>query len=552
MATKYVDLSQVASGTGVIGDPFNFADLISDANAAAVANSYLMKGSFTDTGDYDITCTADQSIKHRFVAWDATLYGPWRLKVNTLNIRPSLCQGGILFTDSVLYMGKSAAPIAQGMDYEFATCYINVANVQVWDVGWSQIFKGCNIVTGTNYAAYSTSTGPDFYDCLLSITTGLASISGPPVLSIINVNNCAISTDRATFVGSYSGSMGTETGTEYSWVAPSWPAWNAINTAFALATLVGAALTPPRPGTSPYTGYATDLFGVARTDIGAYYGTSPIPTGTRYIAEATAHGWTKNNIYTYNGSTWDETVAVEGLTSYDKTSNTTWQFDGTNWVLVISDEKGQINTITSKATPSGSDVLLIEDSADTFKKKKIAISSLQAPYLERVFYPCHVITRDAYPPVIEDVSFANNIGFTYPMMRLSGSAVREYFVALPMPINWDMGTVDMDIYFASLESPVDPAHQDIVIGAKIWADSLGNPINLDLGTFYSSTVAVTSQYNLCVASVTGIVPIVPSGNPLTYPGILWLKWFRAYGEALDTFDGKDVWCPYVSFRWRTV
>jgi hypothetical protein len=525
MGNIYVDLSQVATGTGVIGDPFNAAQFLADTTYLT-GDTYLLKGYASLSSAPNITKNQDSAKVFHMAAWDVVAYGPWVLKNSgSIIIQPDSLSGGFLET-------------------QFASvninCIGNVSNMVIKNgssgtknnVG---TYLGCTFIGGT-----AGINGVTFYDCVM--------------------NSAYLQTPenalwyRCVFSAVDWGS-GVRTDCQFGWTPPSWNTINnpPLDTEWDLSSagLLSTVAIPPQPGTVPYTGYVTDMWNNARTGIGGgYTPTVPIPTGTRYIAEATAFGWTINNIYTYNGSTWDETVAVEGLTTYDKADNTTWQFDGTNWVIVLSDEPAQISGLTGKTLPVGSDLLVIEDSADSFKKKKLSIADLQVPYLERVFYPCHVITRDAYPPIIEDISFANNSGFTYPMMRLSSSQVREYFVALPMPLHWDKGVVDFDIYFAALDAPVDPAHQDVVIGAKIWADSLGNPINLDLGTFYSSTVAVTSQYNLCMASLTGVTPIVPSGNPLTYPGILWLKWFRDYSDVLDTFDGFDVWCPYVSFRWR--
>lgn len=59
---------------------------------------------------------------------------------------------------------------------------------------------------------------------------------------------------------------------------------------------------------------------------------SPAVTGDRYIASATANGWTTNNIYEYNGSTWDETAAATGMTLVVTDEGKGYIFDGANWV----------------------------------------------------------------------------------------------------------------------------------------------------------------------------------------------------------------------------
>lgn len=56
---------------------------------------------------------------------------------------------------------------------------------------------------------------------------------------------------------------------------------------------------------------------------------------------------------------------------------------------VHGNASSEINAITTKGTPIGADVLLIEDSADTFSKKKVLISSLPSSSSDKyVYIPC--------------------------------------------------------------------------------------------------------------------------------------------------------------------
>ena len=61
-------------------------------------------------------------------------------------------------------------------------------------------------------------------------------------------------------------------------------------------------------------------------------------TGDRYIntttgtSSETAQSVTANYIYEWNGTTWDETVAIEGMAVWDKTADTNYTFNGTSWV----------------------------------------------------------------------------------------------------------------------------------------------------------------------------------------------------------------------------
>lgn len=67
-----------------------------------------------------------------------------------------------------------------------------------------------------------------------------------------------------------------------------------------------------------------------------YDPTSGLPagpsTGDRYIASATANGWTTNYIYEYNGSSWDETVSDEGQAVWVKDLDKVYTFNGSSWV----------------------------------------------------------------------------------------------------------------------------------------------------------------------------------------------------------------------------
>ena len=55
-------------------------------------------------------------------------------------------------------------------------------------------------------------------------------------------------------------------------------------------------------------------------------------TGDRYIASATANGWTDTYIYEYNGATWDEDIPNEGAAAWNETDDTNYTFNGTSWV----------------------------------------------------------------------------------------------------------------------------------------------------------------------------------------------------------------------------
>lgn len=71
--------------------------------------------------------------------------------------------------------------------------------------------------------------------------------------------------------------------------------------------------------------------------IDRYNPTPGLPTnnpGDRYVATATANGWTIHNIYEGNGVTWDETTVSEGMALWVEDENLVYVYNGTSWVVM--------------------------------------------------------------------------------------------------------------------------------------------------------------------------------------------------------------------------
>jgi hypothetical protein len=68
-------------------------------------------------------------------------------------------------------------------------------------------------------------------------------------------------------------------------------------------------------------------------------------SGDRYIATATANGWTIHHIYEYNGATWDDITPNEGFWLWVEDEDMYYAFNGTSWVSMPS--------ITTHANLSG-------------------------------------------------------------------------------------------------------------------------------------------------------------------------------------------------------
>lgn len=63
---------------------------------------------------------------------------------------------------------------------------------------------------------------------------------------------------------------------------------------------------------------------------------SGVPTGPtagdRYIASATGNGWTQNNIYEWDGTSWVEMVTNEGTASWNETEDSLYVLTNSGWV----------------------------------------------------------------------------------------------------------------------------------------------------------------------------------------------------------------------------
>jgi hypothetical protein len=149
-------------------------------------------------------------------------------------------------------------------------------------------------------------------------------------LITLTITRCAVKATKASiFAAGFNIIADIEC--EYGHASPTWPSYSDPWYMWSKAFLGMSFATPPEPGTPPYTDYTTDPWNNARTGIGAYNTYIPA-VGDRLIALVTANGWTKDNIYTWNGASWDETVATECMSLYDKTTDSFYYYDGSAWI----------------------------------------------------------------------------------------------------------------------------------------------------------------------------------------------------------------------------
>jgi hypothetical protein len=228
--TYYVDLSQTDPGLGTELSPFNYTQYETQYNLD-VGDTFILKGSKYGISDLLGTLNTLQ-------AWNLTEYGPWRMGAEgAVRIDANVISGGIIMSYEGLILNSETV----------SNMYLNVA--EAIDASLTTV-NGCTIFAEIYLINHKTCT---YKDCIINqVEAG----------DTQTYNKCVFScADWGT---------GTKTNCQFSWTAPSWPAWNAARSAFDEDILsVGINKPSPWEGNSPYTGYATGLWGTARTGIGA-------------------------------------------------------------------------------------------------------------------------------------------------------------------------------------------------------------------------------------------------------------------------------------------
>jgi hypothetical protein len=135
--------------------------------------------------------------------------------------------------------------------------------------------------------------------------------------------------------------------------------------------------------------------------------------GDRYIALVSANGWTINHIYEWNTGAWVDTTPISGMMVYDNDTAVPYLYSGVAWGafasltahaiggplhtsstvtdiktkvagpdVLITSQASEFSSapIIAKGAPLRADVILLEDSADTQKKKSAEIGNL-VPWL---------------------------------------------------------------------------------------------------------------------------------------------------------------------------
>lgn len=244
MATFFANLDlDGTGGAGSLGDPWRATTFKSQLEGLPADSTVKLKG----RRDYGATAVAVES-GTRLENWEAE---PWRIKNSdffTLNGAATITNGIIESNELELFAGAIALD-----------CYIRTTTQQ--RLGSSNdtavTVKGSTLISPLiRNLGSGTYRKISIIDSIIDCTSFTALTFGNAT-----TDNCIFT--KATLPD------GTHTDYQVGWTPPTWPAWDASQSAFNENLLYTGIATPPQPGNSPYTGYERGLWDSTRNGIGA-------------------------------------------------------------------------------------------------------------------------------------------------------------------------------------------------------------------------------------------------------------------------------------------
>lgn len=265
MATYYADLDLTgAGGDGSIGDPWH-ADTFQTITNGGLSSGDIVK--VKGSHDYGVGAQIIGGIGTTLTIENWTS-DPWRLKNSSFAVQ----------NDSTIKNGIINCSIFSSTDGLYSNnCFIKAdTNFLFWYSFSGKTFKirGSTCITPLFDNGESCGSNlTDFLDSILDIST-------INYFDNAGSNNCVFS--AAVIPG-----IGVHTNAQTGWTPPSWPSWDASQSAFSENLLYVGIAAPPQPGNAPYTGYEQGFWDSTRNGIGAMDFTSSGSTTTTTLAPTT-------------------------------------------------------------------------------------------------------------------------------------------------------------------------------------------------------------------------------------------------------------------------
>lgn len=263
MAVFYVDQSIVSGGTGSALSPFGAMDFIAHTNIIHSSNhTYMLRGirDYTDDPMFNnglILLNDPRSNNPTFKSWNASLYGPWRMRSNKISFNKALLvYNGIVETsDDLIFSDGFAFGITRDMFIRAGGSILGCR------------FEGSTVIT-YGFGVLQLDKTMSFTDCALNCNMTLY-VSA----SSISMNSTACS----------SGTFGvTGSNNQFNWAPINpFPAWDDGATTSTAADDVtdwefaslGSLISIT--GSGDFSNYPIGLFGETRAGVGAFHFVAP-------------------------------------------------------------------------------------------------------------------------------------------------------------------------------------------------------------------------------------------------------------------------------------
>ena len=504
----YIDLSLGTTGhAGTIGDPWSYYDYRSARTITPNGTLMYVKGSIHIT-----TNISGQTLGNWFI-WDKWPgEDPWRLNWDYLHVGKGsgdpvftglIMKNGIFYSDHArLTIGIQAGADPGVAGQSFSNMLINSFDLLRIYLARDVSFKGCSIKSAdqtTIQGAFGYDVEYPWYDCTFD----------SPSFVFVDTDSSKFTTNNFAFtVGSL---PGVHDDVQYSWAGSTWPAWDADSSAFSSAILTAGVTTPPQPGTPPYTGYETDMWGNTRTGIGGGEEAAgdPPTIDTQPVSDTVVAG--------------DDATFTIVASGTEPLTYQWYKFDGT-WQPVVGATSSTFIITDTEASDAGTYRCTVTNDIDSVDSDSVTLTVNFPPTIDTQPVSDTVVAGD---DAIFTIAASGTVPLTYQWYKFDGTwqqIVGETSTTFEIT---DTEASDAGTYKCTVTNIVD----------SIDSNSVTLTVN------FPPTIDTQPQSEIVVEGDDATFTIAASGTaPLTYQ---WYKlvesaWESVVGETSTTFEITDA------------